>query len=38
VKPILKHVNGSRKNWLRRAGKQMAKVTEKEWKQYRKAG
>jgi len=25
-------------NWLRRAGKQMARIFEKEWKHYKKAG
>src|ERR1700733_1515664 len=38
VKPILKHLHGSRKNWLGRAGKKMAKLIEKEWKEYKKAG
>ena len=35
---ILQDVRRRPKNWLRRAGKQMARIVEKEWKQYRKAG
>jgi Uncharacterized protein conserved in bacteria (DUF2252) len=38
IKRVLKDLHGREKNWLRRAGKEMAKVTEKEWKQYKKAG
>ena len=37
IKRVLKDLHGRDKNWLRRAGKVMAKVTEKEWKQYKKA-
>jgi hypothetical protein len=35
-KRILQDLRRRPKNWLRRAGKQMARITEKEWKQYRK--
>ncbi len=38
TKRVLKDLHRKGKNWLRRAGKEMAKVTEKEWKEYRKAG
>jgi len=37
-KGILQDLRRRPKNWLRRAGKQMARITEKEWKQYKKAG
>jgi hypothetical protein len=37
IKGVLKHLHGRGKNWLRHAGKVMAKVTEREWKQYKKA-
>ncbi|HWO30707.1 MAG TPA: DUF2252 family protein, partial [Candidatus Acidoferrum sp.] len=33
---ILQDVRRRPENWLRRAGKQMARIIEKEWKQYRK--
>ena len=35
---VLKDLQRRDKNWLRNAGKAMAKVTEKEWKEYKKAG
>jgi hypothetical protein len=38
IKSVLKDLHTRGKNWLRRADKEMAKVTEKEWKQYKKAG
>jgi hypothetical protein len=38
IKRVLKDLHARDRNWLRRAGKEMAKVTEKEWKQYKKAG
>ena len=38
IKRILKDLRGRDNNWLRRAGKEMAKVTEKEWEEYKKAG
>ncbi len=38
VKRVLQDLRGRDKNWLRRAGKAMAKAIEKEWKQYKKAG
>jgi hypothetical protein len=34
VKSVLKDLRGREKKWLRRAGKEMAKVMEKEWKAY----
>jgi hypothetical protein len=37
-KRILQDLRRRPKNWLRRAGKQMARIIEKEWKQYREAG
>ena len=37
-KRILQDLRRRPKNWLRCAGKQMARITEKEWKQYKKAG
>jgi hypothetical protein len=37
-KRILQDLRCRPKNWLRRAGKQMAQIIEKEWKQYKKAG
>lgn len=36
VKSILKDLHRRRPNWLRSAGKDMAKAIEKEWKDYRK--
>jgi hypothetical protein len=36
-KRILQDLRRRRRNWLRRAGKQMARTIEKEWKQYKKA-
>ena len=38
IKRVLTDLHARDKNWLRRAGKEMAKVTEKEWRQYKKAG
>jgi hypothetical protein len=38
IKRVLKDLHARDKNWLRRAGKEMANVIEKEWKQYKKAG
>jgi hypothetical protein len=38
IKAVLKDLHKRDKNWLRRAGKEMAKATEREWKQYKKAG
>lgn len=35
---ILQDVRRKPNNWLRQAGKQMARTIEKEWKQYRKTG
>ncbi|MGA9306891.1 MAG: hypothetical protein WBW31_15915 [Candidatus Sulfotelmatobacter sp.] len=35
-KRIVLDLRRRRENWLRRAGKQMARIIEKEWKQYRK--
>jgi hypothetical protein len=37
IKRVLKDLHGRGKNWLRNAGKVMARVVEKEWKQYKKA-
>jgi hypothetical protein len=37
-KRILQDLRRRPKNWLRQAGKQMARITEKDWKQYKKAG
>jgi hypothetical protein len=37
VKSILKDLHQRKINWLSVAGKQMARVTEKEWKDYRKS-
>jgi hypothetical protein len=34
TKSVLKDLRGREKRWLRRAGKQMAEVMEKEWKAY----
>ena len=34
TKTVLKDLRGREKKWLRRAGKQMAEVMEKEWKAY----
>ena len=34
TKSVLKDLRGREKKWLRRAGKQMAGVMEKEWKAY----
>ncbi|MGA9970988.1 MAG: DUF2252 family protein [Candidatus Acidiferrales bacterium] len=34
TKSVLKDLRGREKKWLRRAGKQMAEVIEKEWKAY----
>ncbi len=38
IKRVLKDLRGRDKNWLRSAGKAMAKIIEREWKQYKKAG
>jgi uncharacterized protein (DUF2252 family) len=38
VQRVLQNLRGRDQNWLRRAGKAMAKAIEKEWKQYKKAG
>jgi hypothetical protein len=37
IQNVLKDLHRRDKNWLRRAGKKMAKVMEKEWKEYRNA-
>jgi uncharacterized protein (DUF2252 family) len=37
IKRVLKDLHRRDKNWLRHAGKVMAKVTEREWKEYKKA-
>jgi hypothetical protein len=37
VKGILKDLHRRKANWLRSAGKYMAKAIEKEWKDYRKS-
>jgi len=37
-KRVLRDLGRRPNNWLRRAGKQMARIFEKEWKQYKKAG
>jgi uncharacterized protein (DUF2252 family) len=37
INKVLKDLHARKKNWLRHAGKVMAKVTEREWKQYKKA-
>jgi Uncharacterized protein conserved in bacteria (DUF2252) len=37
-KRILRDLSRRPNHWLRRAGKQMARIFEKEWKQYKKAG
>ena len=34
MKSVLKDLRGRDKKWLRRAGKQMARVMVKEWKAY----
>jgi hypothetical protein len=34
VKQILRDLNQRKPNWLRRAGKKMAKVIEKDWREY----
>jgi hypothetical protein len=34
---VLKDLHGRDKNWLRHAGKVMAKVNEREWKENKKA-
>jgi Uncharacterized protein conserved in bacteria (DUF2252) len=36
VKNVLKDLRRREKNWLRRAAKEMAKLTEREWKEYKK--
>jgi hypothetical protein len=38
INRVLNDLRGRDKNWLRRAGKAMAKVIEKDWKQYKKSG
>jgi hypothetical protein len=34
VKNVLKDLSARNKNWLRKAGKKMARVMQKEWKEY----
>jgi hypothetical protein len=34
VKQILRDLNQRKPNWLRRAGKKMAKASEKDWREY----
>jgi hypothetical protein len=35
IKGVLRDLNRRKSNWLRRAGKKMAKVIEKEWQEYK---
>ena len=37
AKKILKDLRGRKSNWLRAAAKDIAKVIEQEWKEYRKS-
>jgi hypothetical protein len=35
IKGVLRDLNRRKSNWLRRAGKKMAKVIEREWQEYK---